>query len=316
MFSSKKETILEFKDIKKSFGTNDVLKGITFTIKEGELFGLIGRSGAGKTTLLNILIGYYKTDSGNIFYQERDISQSVNEIRKIFGFATQDSCFYEELSLKDNLEYFGKMYGLSKKEITDRTRQLLDLVELSEYENKEAGTLSGGMKRRLDIAISLIHKPKVLILDEPTTGLDPILRKGIWQLVKRINMQGTTIIMSSHLLDEMEYLCTNVAMIKSGKLLIKGTPSQLKTYYSKNQEVKIESYPGNYKDIITEIKKQNIATFYPRHEGNKLVFYTQDTTPILKNIPTIMTKLKEKLIEISVEKPNLSEVFEAFSRYK
>ena len=316
MFSSKKEIILEFKDIKKNFGTHEVLKGITFNIFEGEVFGLIGRSGAGKTTLLNILIGHYKANSGNIFFEGREISNSINEIRKIFGFATQDSCFYEELTLKDNLEYFGKMYGLSKKEIKDRTKELLTLVELEKYENETTGNLSGGMKRRLDIAISLIHKPRCLILDEPTTGLDPLLRKGIWKLIRKINQHGTTIIMSSHLLDEMAYLCTNVAMIKSGKLLIKGTPRQLKSYYSKNQEVKIESYPGNYKNIIAEIKKQNIATFYPRHEGNKLVFYTQDTTPILKNLPTIMNKLKEKLVEISVEKPNLSEVFEAFSRYE
>ncbi|MCF7872190.1 ABC transporter ATP-binding protein [Candidatus Woesearchaeota archaeon] len=313
--NQQKPPILEFKNITKKFGNNEVLKGITFNIYEGELFGLIGRSGAGKTTLLRTLMGYYPTDSGNIFFRGRDISKSLREIRTIFGFTTQDSCFYEELTPIDNMEYFGKMYGIKKKEIQQRTEELLKLVDLWDSKNTKAEDLSGGMKRRLDMAISLIHKPRILILDEPTTGLDPILRKGIWQLIKKVNQTGVTIIMSSHLLDEMEYLCTNVAMIKNGKLLIKGTPKQLKTFYSRNQEVKLESYPGNYRSLMKELKKQNLQIYYPRHEGNKLVFYTPDTTTIMRMLPTLLKNIKETLTEISIEKPNLSEVFEALSRY-
>ncbi|MCF7866589.1 ABC transporter ATP-binding protein [Candidatus Woesearchaeota archaeon] len=313
--SERRPPILEFKNIVKRFGNNDVLKGINFNVEEGALFGLIGRSGAGKTTLLRTLIGYYETDEGQIFYKGRNIAKSLKEIRTIFGFTTQDSCFYEELSLADNMEYFGKMYGLSKEQIKFKTEELLKLVELWDSKDIRAQDLSGGMKRRLDMAISLVHEPKVLILDEPTTGLDPLLRKGIWSLIKKVNNKGVTIIMSSHLLDEMEYLCTSVAMIKAGKLLIKGTPKQLKSFYSKNQEVKLESYPGNYKLILQEYKKQNIQIYYPRHEITKLIFYTPNTTAILNATPNIMLKLKEALSEISIEKPNLNEVFEAFSRY-
>lgn len=309
------EPILRFSKVTKKFGNKTILHDISFDIYAGELFGLIGQSGAGKTTLLRTLIGYYKPDEGSILYKGTNITNKMNFIRKIFGFSTQDSCFYEDLTLSQNLSYFGEMYGLTKTEVTGKTEHLLKLVELWEDRNLLAKQLSGGMQRRLDLAIGMIHDPEILILDEPTSGLDPILRKSMWSLIKKINQLGVTIIMSSHLLDEMEHLCRDVAMIKNGTLLVKGSPNQLKTYYSKHQEVWIESYPGNYKRLIEEVKNRNIAVFYPRHEGNKLVFYTPDTYSTLRVLPLAATAANEGLSTVKIEKPTLNEVFEALTRY-
>jgi len=307
--------ILRFSKVKKSFGDKTVLHDISFDIYPGELCGLIGQSGAGKTTLLRTLIGYYELDSGSILYKGTNITNKIQFIRTIFGFTTQESCFYEDLTLMQNLTYFGSMYGLSKLEIAKKSEQLLKLVELWEDRNLLARQLSGGMQRRLDLAIGMIHDPEILILDEPTSGLDPILRKSMWNLIKKINRLGVTIIMSSHLLDEMEHLCQDVAMIKNGTILVKGSPNQLKSYYSKHQEVWIESYPGNYKKLIDEIKKRNIAVFYPRHEGTKLIFYTPNTYSVLRAIPLAASASNEGLSTLKIEKPTLNEVFEALTNY-
>lgn len=311
----RKETILRFSNLKKGFNGRTVLNNISFDIYDGDIFGLIGSSGAGKTTLLRIIIGYYSPDSGFIFYKNHEVSKNLYKVRRVFGFSTQDNCFYEELSVLDNLKYFGSMYGVTGKNLLRKSEKLLKLVELWDYKNLEALHLSGGMQRRLDLAISMIHDPDVLILDEPTSGLDPLLRKSMWNLIRKINSLGVTIIMSSHLLDEMEDLCDDVAMIKNGNLLVKGSPEQLKAFYSKNQEVWVESSPGNYKKLLKGLQEKKILTYYPRREGARLVFYTPDTNAILRALPVVASSLKEKLKEVRIEKPTLNEVFEALSNY-
>ena len=239
----KEVPLIEFSSVCKSFAGKKVLDNITFNISKGELFGLIGTSGAGKTTLLKLLIGFYSPDSGKILYKGKDITNDVDNIRKIFGFTTQDNCFYDELNLLDNMRYFGKMYGMSSKLIREKSEYLLKLVGLWDGRMKKTCDLSGGMQRRLDLAISLIHNPEILILDEPTTGLDLIIRKRMWQLIQQINRMGVTIIMSSHMLDEMEHLCNDIAMIKDGKIIIRGSPKQLGMFYSTNEEVHLETSP-------------------------------------------------------------------------
>lgn len=307
--------LIEFVLVNKSFEGKKILDGITLSINHGELFGLIGTSGAGKTTLLKLLIGYYSIDSGKILYNGKDISRDAMHLRRIFGFATQDNCFYEELTVLDNMRYFGKMYCLSGKKITEKSEYLLKLVGLWDSRKKKAADLSGGMQRRLDLAISIIHDPEILILDEPTSGLDIIIRKKMWTLIQQINKMGVTIIMSSHMLDEMEYLCTDIAMIKDGKILMKGSPNQLEMFYSKNEEVHLETYPGHYKSIISALNNFGVPTYYPRAEGRKLIFYTSSAYNVMKHVMPVLESLKETLIGIKIDKPSLDEVFEAVSAH-
>src|SRR3989338_4066114 len=184
-----------------------------------------------QTPLISFQKVYKKIERGLILYQNKDISKNPHLIRKIFGFGSQDNCFYEKLSLYENLHYFGQLYGVPEKDIKERAENLLGLVELSDFRNALAKNLSGGMKRRLDLACSLMHSPKILILDEPTAGLDPGLRKHMWELITKINATGTTIIVSSHLLGEIGHFCTRIGIINHGELLKVDTQDSLKDLY-------------------------------------------------------------------------------------
>jgi len=312
---NKNVPLIEFIGVNKSLNGKKILDNINFSIQPKEIFGLIGTSGAGKTTLLRLLIGYYSPDSGKIMYNGKDITNDTKNIRKIFGFATQENCFYEELNLLDNMRYFGKMYGMTSKEIAKKSGQLLMLVGLWESREKKASELSGGMQRRLDLALSMIHNPEILILDEPTTGLDIVLRKRMWTLIKQINLMGVTILMSSHMLDEIEQLCSNIIMVKEGKVVLKGSPKQLENFYSKNEEVCLETSPGRYRQIISEFTKRNIPVFYPKVENNRLTFYTPSLYNIIQVAPQVLKYMGETIISIKIDKPDLNEVFEAVSAY-
>ena len=218
--------LLEFKDVKKSFAKKEVLKGISFSVKKGEIFGLIGLSGGGKTTLFNILTGLVTKDSGDIFFENEKIEKNLEKFRKGWGFATQSNMIFEELSTKENSEYFGSLYGLSKKDVIKRFNSLIELFKLQSFEDTLVRNLSGGMKKRSNLLISLIHSPTLLILDEPTVGLDPVLRASLWKYIKEINKAGTTILVSSHLIDEIEENCDNVAIIKKGKIFSSAKPKE------------------------------------------------------------------------------------------
>jgi ABC-2 type transport system ATP-binding protein len=305
--------LISFQNVYKKIEGNLILKNITLDIFPHEIFGLIGASGAGKTTLLRCLIGFYKINSGNILYQEKNISKNQHLIRKIFGFGSQDNCFYEKLSLKENIKYFGRLYGLPDKEIEERAEHLLELVELSDVKHTLAKNLSGGMKRRLDLACSLVHSPQILILDEPTAGLDPTLRKHMWDLIVKINQAGTTVIVSSHLLSEIGHFCTRIGIINHGELLKVGPPDVLKEMYSRDEEIHLETYPGKYPQIVEEIKRQRLPVNYVTVHEHKMIAYTAQAEFVLHRILIILESMRERLLDVHVDKPSLNEVFAALT---
>ena len=231
--------LIEFQNIEKTFGEIRILKSLNFTIQKGDLIGLIGRSGEGKTTLLRTLIGFYKPNSGKIIFKGKDITRKTSEISNIVGFCTQENSFYPELTSEENLYYFGRLYGIKKKVLQQRAKELLELVQLYEKRKIIAGNMSGGMKRRLDFAISLVHNPDILILDEPTTGLDPIIRQSLWDIIEEINKRGVTIIVSSHLLDFIEEKCKKIALLKAGDMQVYEMKSLRKKYPDKNTLTKM-----------------------------------------------------------------------------
>ena len=314
MDNIQQEPIIELKNVTKRLSKKDIIKDISFGVYPNEIFGIIGASGAGKTTLMRTMIGYYRIDKGDVLINNKNISKNLNKIREIIGFASQENCVYDELTVAENLEYFGKLHHLTNEQIMLNTDSLLNLVELYDVKDKLTKNLSGGMKRRVDLACALIHNPKILIMDEPTTGLDPMLRKHMWYLIKIINDSGTTVIISSHLLDEMEYMCTRVGIISEGRLLAAGTPRQLKDLYSKNVEIHLETYPGRYDMIIDMLKAENLPVNFFSNNENKLVLYTMDAENVLHNTLHILEKLNERLIDVDVNKPSLNEVFEAFTQ--
>lgn len=242
------EPLISFQGIDKGFGPISVLRNLNMEIKEKEIYGFIGKSGSGKTTLLRVLIGYYSIDSGKIIYKGRDVTKRSAVIRKVVGFCTQENSFYPELTVKENLRYYGRMYDLSSRKLKEQVNHLLDLTDLKAAKNILAKRVSGGMKRRLDFAISLIHDPEILILDEPTTGLDPIIRKNIWNLIEKIKQDGKTIIVTSHLLDYIEKHCDRVGILNNGRIMKAESPAKLS---KKHKSAK------NFTEVFEEIVKND-----------------------------------------------------------
>jgi|GEM_PF-42437 len=309
------DTVFLVRDVCKRYGNREVLSGINLEVRKGEILGLIGASGAGKTTLLHMLVGFIPSTSGDILFHaytakgviECNVLEHQHLVNRSYGFASQQPSFYEKLTVSENLHYFGTMYGLSSDAIEKNAEVLLRLMELKASAHLLAEHLSGGMKRRLDIACALIHNPQVLIMDEPTADLDPVLRTHIWEVVKRINARGTTIILSSHHLNELDALCNRIGILKDGKIVDIDTPEKLKSKYSKTQELMIETFPGNYDDIIRRLKADNIHTI--TREGTYLTIRTENPEQMIGKLLPALSRMGESLLDIKLIKPNLDNVF-------
>jgi len=230
---------LKFEKVKKSFGKKEVLSEVSFDVKEKEIFGLIGVSGGGKTTLLKILVGMSRATGGKIWFEEKDVLEKPFYLRKNTGFATQKNMLFEELTLAENSSYFGKLYGVKRGNLKQRFVNLVELLGLGGFEDLQIRYFSGGMVKRANLLVALIHSPKLLILDEPTIGLDPILRENLWGYIHVINQEGTTILVTSHLLDEIEQNCSRVGILKSGKVVTLATIKEYKSKYGNKPFSKI-----------------------------------------------------------------------------
>jgi len=316
------EPILKAEKISKSYGSRRILKNISLDIMPGEIIGIIGASGSGKTTFLNILIGFIKPEEGHVNFKQPKIVAHENNavyksvyknqkiVKNMYGFASQVPSFYEKLTVRENLEYFGELYNLSQETLQANVSTLLKLMDLENSANILGKNLSGGMERRLDIACSLIHNPAILIMDEPTADLDPILRNNIWKLIEKINSKGTTIILASHHLNELETLCSRIAIIKGGEIVGIGSAEQLKSKFSHNKEIRIQSYPGNYTALGNYLLKKfktKINSF--ENQGNELLIICNNPETILNELILSLEKKKEKILELKIVKPSLDQLF-------
>ena len=225
------DELIQFKEVTKSFGKNVVLDSINLTIPEGKIVGIIGASGEGKSTILKLLASFYKPTKGEIFYKKKDIFRHKSIISKLFGLSIEDGSFYEKLSVKENLIHFGRLYGVKASILKKRVEELMNLVGLTYAKDTLAKNLSLGMKKRLDVGCALIHNPSILILDEPTADLDPLLREQMMHLIKQINSHGTTVILTTQLLLEAEDLCDTIAVLFNEKIIEQGTPSKINKKY-------------------------------------------------------------------------------------
>jgi ABC-2 type transport system ATP-binding protein len=206
-------------------------------IAKNERFGLFGPNGAGKTTLISLMTGLLSADEGHIKLLGKEVGKQNNEVNRLFGFVPQDFSFYQELSPVENLEFFGAWSGLDKKTIRERTRELLAILGLAEVRDKQVQKFSGGMKRRVNLAIGVIHKPEILFLDEPTVGVDVQTRHAIINYLLELNKNGTTLIYTSHQLSEAEGLCEQVALIDDGKIIAQDNLDKLlKNYHEESLE--------------------------------------------------------------------------------
>src|SRR6186713_2567967 len=220
---------IEVKDIVKKFGDFTAVNGINFEVKDGEIFGLLGPNGAGKSTLIRMMVTLLPPTSGTAIINGFDVVKKADDVRRSIGVIPQAMTSDLELSVEENLLIFAKLYGVSRDKRTRLIRELLEAVELTEWRDKPVKNLSGGMRRRVEIARGLVHEPRIFFLDEPTTGLDPVSRTSVWEMLQRIKAaRDLTVILTTHYMDEADKLCDRIAIVDHGKLVALDTPARLK----------------------------------------------------------------------------------------
>ncbi|MDY6785216.1 MAG: ABC transporter ATP-binding protein [Cyanobacteriota bacterium] len=257
--------MLSIRNLKKTYGKRQVLQGLNLHIRLGEIYGLLGANGAGKTTTINILCNLLKADSGQITINGLPVSEKT---KSLIGVAPQENLLYKSLSCEENLQFFGRIYGLKRKELRHQMAECLEAVNLSDRRRSVVETLSGGMQRRLNIAIALVHSPKLIILDEPTTGLDIEARYEIWDLIRRLKKQGITVLLTTHLLDEAERLCQRIGILKNGRILAEGSLEKLRSCIKAKEIISIQT-----QDCNAAIDRGRKLGFTHRYYSDELAFW-------------------------------------------
>lgn len=249
--------MVKLENVTKRFGSKVVVDNISLEVGQGELFGLLGPNGAGKTTTISMIIGALAADSGTVKINgTADPGQQA--IKRMIGIVPQTLAVYESLTALDNLKFFGRLYGLSGKALEDRIQEVFEIVRLAERRNEKVSRYSGGMKRRLNIAAALLHRPSLLILDEPTVGIDPQSRNAIFDSIKALQSEGCTIILTSHYLEEAQKLCDKAAIMDEGKLVAEGTIQQLIADFGGKSLLTVETGKGRIQIETDEPVKEII----------------------------------------------------------
>lgn len=308
---------IQLKEVCKDFGPNKVLRDVNITIEEGDIVGVIGQSGSGKTTLLNLVTGYLNPNKGNILYypgqttEPINLSENLSKIKKHIGYTPQHNSFYPKLTVEENLIHFGKMYKVSKVTLMNNIRNLLEVTKLSNHNKKMAEHLSGGMQKRLDISCSLVHKPKLLVLDEPTADLDLILQKEILEFLQAINKQGVTIIIASHDLEGIEKICNKIVMIHNSKVHSYGMLEEVRRPFLK-KDFTINVHNLENKEIILSLL-QKLPVDKIIDQGSTLKVYPQDAEKTISRLIRLIKEENLYLHDLDIRKPTLNEIFEKVS---
>ncbi|WP_370042918.1 ABC transporter ATP-binding protein [Lysinibacillus sp. RC79] len=298
--------MLEIKNLTKSFTNVNIISDLTLNIKRGEVYGLIGPNGAGKTTLISIICGLIKPTKGSITFDGENILGDNAKLKKLLGIVPQDIALYSALSAKDNLLFWGRMYNLSGEELKERVAECLKLVGLDDRANEKISTFSGGMKRRINIAAAILHEPELLIMDEPTVGIDPQSRNHILETIKQLNSNGMTVIYTSHYMEEVEYLCDRIGIIDHGKLIVQGTIKEVILQIGNESKVffSLQNYNEGLLGGITQTVPGIVEI-----ESNKLMISTENVHQTLIEILEAVRNLEESLATIDILYPNLETCF-------
>ena len=257
--------MIQVRAVSKSFGSIQALKDVTLKIEKGEIFGILGPNGAGKSTIVNVLNTLVKPDRGEVVIDGVNIKDDVDTIKLIIGVVPQEIALYEELSAWENMMFWGGLYDIPKSILRENVYKTLEIVDLVNRKDDRIKTFSGGMKRRINIACSLLHNPKILILDEPTVGVDPQNRNHIFEVIERLNKEGMTIIYTTHYMEEAERFCDKIAIIDVGSIIAQGTLEELKHI----SDIKDTSNPIG---VIDRIYSQgtNLESIYLKLTGKEL----------------------------------------------
>jgi len=228
---------VQVSNLVKTFDKIEAVRGVSFTIGKGEIFGLLGPNGAGKSTTINMMCGYIQPTSGDTTVDSISVTKEPMQVKRMLGVVPQEIALYKDLNAMENLEFFSELYGMPKKERRARGEEVLRFVGLYDRRKDAIGTFSGGMQRRVNMAIALMHAPKFLMLDEPTVGVDPQSRENIFDTIEKLRDQGTTILYTTHYMEEAERLCNHIAIMDEGRIIAMGTLEQLLALRDQNREV-------------------------------------------------------------------------------
>ena len=300
------EQIIEIRSLSKSYGNFIALNNVSLGIERGTIFGLLGPNGAGKSTLIRILSCQSRPTSGRAYISGLDVVSDKKEVLSIIGVVPQENSFYDELTVEENLRFFGSLYGIPVIEIKKRSHRILDMLQLHEKSESYASNLSGGMKTRLNIACALVHKPEMLILDEPSVGLDPVSRKALWDTIRAVNREGTTILITTHYMEEADLLCDRILIMNRGRIIIEGKPEELKCRVGE-RVVHITSIPGNYPAIKSKVESLGaVSSCGIDEEGLKITL--KDEMP-LQAILDVFGSGGEEIKNVESAGPSLEDVF-------
>jgi ABC-2 type transport system ATP-binding protein len=305
MIGGMSQPVLEVVGVRKRYGPAVALDGVDLAVEGGELFGLLGPNGAGKTTLMSILAGLNDPTEGAVQLFGEPFRGTDRDRRRLVGIATQDLAIYPELTARENLRFFGRLYGMGGADLRNRVDEMLAAVGLTDRADDRAGTFSGGMKRRLNLAVAVIHRPKLLLLDEPTTGVDPQSRNHIFEQVKAQNAAGVTVIYTSHYMEEVQVLCPRIAILDGGRVRACDTLPNLLKRLDAIARLRLDRVPEGLMERVAElpgVKKAAATTA-------GLEVTASELAPVL---PKLLAACGEYAVEptaIDLDQPSLERVF-------
>ncbi len=307
---------VETKSLTKSFGHVTAVDDVSFSVEKGEIFGFLGPNGAGKSTTIMILTTLLKPTSGQALISGNNVMTDPKKVRENIGYVQQETTVDEYLTGRENLLLQAKLNHIPKDEIDSRIDEVLDLIELSDKQNESVVTYSGGMRKRLDIAGGLLHRPKVLFLDEPTVGLDIQTRRKIWEYIKRIHDEfEMTIFLTTHYMEEADQLCDRIGIIDGGKIQVIDSPENMKNAMG-NEVISIIIEENNSRDsFLSELK--NIESVNKINEdGSKLTLFVSNGTEVIPKVFQISSDIGIKITSISLTQPTLDDVFISYTGHE
>ena len=291
-----RELAVRVNDLRKRYATIEAVAGISFEINAGEVFGLLGPNGAGKTTTISVIATRLKPSSGEAIVFGCNVTSHVASVRHLIGFTPQDLSLYPGLTALENIKFFGRMYGVPRARLNRRADELLELVGLEGRRDDEVDTFSGGMKRRLNLAVSLVHEPKLLLLDEPTVGIDAQSRERIFSIVQDLRDQGTAILYSTHYMEEAERLCDRMAIMDEGKIIAMGTLDTLLGTLDCNEIIDVRGLPP---DIDLSHLRQAPGVDRVEFRDHSVRMFVKNATQVLTPIQQAIGRVDGVHIEIS-----------------
>ena len=296
---------IEVKNLTKKFGDFTAVDNINFAVEKGEIFGFLGANGAGKSTTIRMLCGLLSSTSGTATVAGYDINTQPEQIKRNIGYMSQRFSLYEDLTVSENITFFGGVYGLTKKQIKSRMGWVVEMAGLKGREKSLTGELSVGWKQRLALGCAVLHEPRIVFLDEPTGGVDPLSRRNFWELINQLSEQGITVFVTTHYLDEAEY-CNDISLIRAGRIIATGSPQQLKLDHIKNPIIEVEC-----SDVIgaLEILQREDWVLETSVFGTYLHISVQDEQEGKHKIKNLLTKNNINIFRSERIMPSLEDVF-------